>query len=52
MEPNQTQKLLHNKGNYQKKEKKNQKDNLKMEENSCNDATYKGLISKICKELI
>ena len=43
MGPNQTDKLLHSKGN----QKENKKTTYRMGENSSNDATYKGLISKI-----
>ena len=45
MGPNQTYKLLHSKGNH----KQNKKTTYRMEENICNDATDKGLISKIYK---
>ena len=48
MGPNQTDKLLHSKGN----QKENKKTTQRMGENSSNDATDKGLISKIYKQLI
>ena len=43
MGPNQTEKLLHSKGN----QKENKKTTYRMGENSFNDATDKGLISRI-----
>ena len=50
MEPNQTYKLLHSKGNHKWKKKK---DNLKNGRKYLqNDATGKNLISKIYKQLI
>ena len=49
MGPNQTDKLLHNKANHKKNEKLT---TYRMRENSSNDATYNGLISKIYKQLI
>ena len=50
MGPNQTDKLLHNKGNH--REKKKQKRQLtEWEKIVSNDATDKGLISKIYKQL-
>ena len=49
MGPNQTDKLLHSTGNHTK----NWKDNLmKWKKTATNDATNKGLISKIYKRLI
>ena len=48
MGPNQTDKLLHSRGN----QKENKKTSYKMGENSSNDATDKGLISRINKQLI
>ena len=48
MGPNQTYKLLHSKGNH----KQNETITYKMEEIFANDATNKGLISKIYKQLI
>ena len=45
MGPNETSKLLHNKGNY----KQGEKTTLRMGEN--NETTDKGLISKIYKQL-
>ena len=48
MGPNQTDKLLHSRGN----QKENKKTSYKMGENSSNDATDKVLISKIHKQLI
>ena len=46
MGPNQTYKLLHSKGNH----KQNEKTTHRMGENIANDATDKGLISKIYKQ--
>ena len=48
MEPNQTYKLLHSKGNH----KYNEETTYRMGENIANDVTDKGLISKIYKQLI
>ena len=48
MEPNQTYKLLHGKGNH----KYNEETTYRMGENIANDVTDKGLISKIYKQLI
>ena len=48
MGPNQTDKLLHSKGN----QKENKKTTYRMGENSFNDAMDKGLISRIYKQLI
>ena len=48
MGPNQTDKLLHSKGNH----KKNQRQLTEWEEMVSNDATDKGLIPKIYKQLI
>ena len=48
MGPHQTDKLLHSKGN----QKENKKTLYRMGENSFNDATDKGLISKIYKQLM
>ena len=48
MGPNQTHKSLHSKGNP----KENKKTTSRMGENTINDATDKGLISKIYKQLI
>ena len=48
MEPNQTYKLLHSKGNH----KYNEETTYRMGENIANDMTDKGLISKIYKQLI
>ena len=45
MEPNQTYKLLYNKGNY----KQNEKTTYRLVENICNK-TNKGLISKIYEQ--
>ena len=50
MGPNQTEKLLYSKGNHKKK-KKHEKTTYRMGENSSNDATDKGLISRIYKQL-
>ena len=50
MEPNQTYKLFQSKRNYKKK--KNRKTTHRVGETICNDATDKGLISKIYKQLI
>ena len=47
--PNQTDKLLHSKGNHKKKKKRQL---MEWEKIVANDATDKGLISKICKQLI
>ena len=47
MEPNQTYKLLYNKGNY----KQNEKTTYRLVENICNK-TNKGLISKIYEQHI
>ena len=53
MGPNHTEKLLHSKGNHKKKKKERKKDNLtEWEKIVSNDATDKGLISKIYKQLI
>ena len=49
MGPNQTYKLLHNKGNTINKTKRQL---TEWEEIFANEATDKGLISKICKQLI
>ena len=49
MGPNQTYKLLHSKGNYKKLKKKKPKE---WEQYFANDATDKGLISKIYKQLL
>ena len=46
--PNQTDKHLHSKGNH----KKNKKTTYRMENIVSNDATDKGLMSKIYKQLI
>ena len=46
--PNQTYKLLHGKGNS----KQNEKTTYRMGENFANDATDKGLVSKIYEQLI
>ena len=51
MGPNQTEKLLHSKGNHKKKKKK-KRQLTEWEKIVSNDATDKGLISKICKQLI
>ena len=54
MGPNQTYKLLYSKGNYQKKKKKKEKkiqQPVEWEKIVANDATDKGLISKIYKQL-
>ena len=48
MGPNQTDKLLHSKGN----QKENKKTITEWEKIVSNDATYKGLISRIYKQLI
>ena len=48
MGPHQTEKLLHSKGNP----KENKKTTYRMGENSFKDATDKGLISRIYKQLI
>ena len=48
MGPNETYKLLHNKGNYKQAEKKA----LRLGENKANEETDKGLISKIYKQLL
>ena len=48
MEPNQTYKLLHSKGNH----KHDEETTYRMGENIANDVTDKGLISKIYKQLI
>ena len=48
MGPHQTEKLLHSKGNP----KENKKTNYRMEKIVSNDATDKGLISRIYKQLI
>ena len=48
MEPNQTYKLLHSKGNHQQ----NEKTATDWEEIFANDVTDEGLISKIYKEFI
>ena len=48
MGPNQTEKLLHSKGNP----KENKKTTYGMGENVSNDATNKGLISRIYKQFI
>ena len=49
MEPNQTYKLLHSKGNHKKKMKRQP---MEWEKIFANDATDKGLIYKIYKQLI
>ena len=49
MEPNQTYKLLHSKGNYKKKKKRQP---TEWEKIFANDVTDKGLVSKIYKQLI
>ena len=49
MEPNQTDKLLHSKGNHEKKPKRQLKE---WEKIVSNDAIDKGLISKIHKQFI
>ena len=49
MGPNKTYKLLHSKGNHQKNPKRQPTD---WEKTDANDATHKGLISKIYKQLI
>ena len=49
MGPKQTYKLLHNKGNHKQKMKGQP---TEWEKIFANDVTYKGLISKICKQLI
>ena len=48
MGPNQTYKLLHSKGNH----KQNKKTTYRVGENFANNATDKGLISKVFKQLI
>ena len=48
MEPNQTYKILHSKGNH----KKTKRQSTEWEQMISNDATDKGLISKIYKQLI
>ena len=46
--PNQTYKLLHSKGNH----KHNEETTYRMGEDTTNDVTHKGLISKIYRQLI
>ena len=48
MGPNQTQKLLHSKGNH----KQNERQPTEWEKIFANNATDKGLISKIYKQLM
>ena len=48
MGPNQADKLLHSKGN----QKENKKTTYRMDEFASNDATDKGVISKIYQQLI
>ena len=48
MGPNQTYKLFYSKGNHEQ----NEKTTYRMEQNICNDAAYKGLISRIYKQLM
>ena len=48
MGPNETQKLLHSKGNY----KQDEKTTLRMGENIWKWSTDKGLISKVYKQLM
>ena len=48
MGPNETEKLLHNKGNY----KPGGKTAIRLGENNSKQATDKGLISKIYKQLL
>ena len=50
MGPNQTDMLLHSKGNHKKKKPKRQ--SIKWEKILSNDAADKGLISKIYKQFI
>ena len=53
MGPNQTDKLLHSKGNHKKKKSNNPKRQLtELEKIVSKDATDKGLISKIYKQFI
>ena len=49
MEPNQSDKLLYSKGNHKKKKKRQLTEREKI---LSNDATDKGLVSKIYKRLI
>ena len=48
MGPNETSKLLHSKGNH----KQDQKTTLRLGENFANEATDKGLFSKIYRQLM
>ena len=48
MGPNQTYKVLHSKGNH----KKTKRQPMEWEKIVTNNATNKGLISKVCKQLI
>ena len=48
MKPNQTYQLLYSKGNH----KQNEKTTYRLEENICKWCNHKGLISKICKQLL
>ena len=50
MGPNQTDKLLHSKGNHKKKKKK--KSPMKWEKVVSKDSNHKGLVSKIYNQLI
>ena len=49
MGPNQTDKIMHSKGNHKKKKKRQ---STEWEKTFSNDTTDKGLISKIYKQLI
>ena len=48
MGPNQTYKILHSKGDH----KQNKKTTQTMEDKSCKQSNWQGLISKICKQFI
>ena len=52
MGPNQTYKFLNRKGNHKKKKKKTKRQPTEWEKIFANDASDKGLISKIYKQLI
>jgi len=51
MGPNQTDKLLHNKGNHKKNQNRTKRQPTELEKIVSNNATDKGLISKVYKQL-
>ena len=52
MGPNQTDKLLHNKGNHKKNQNRTKRQPTELEKIVSNNATMKSLISKLYKQFI